>query len=161
EIVDPDTGDGQGNCNLSRTSMAEALADWLATDPTGSGDPDFLIMGDLNAHAQEDPVESLRTHGYVDLLDQPFGPAAPQPFTFHGLAGALDHQMPNAALRKQVAGATVWHINDDEPPVLDYNTEFNPAGYYQPNVFRSSDHDPALVGLTLCVDRSDVNALLA
>ncbi len=45
---DPDTGDGQGNCNLTRTDAAKALVDWLATDPTGSGDPDFLILGDLN-----------------------------------------------------------------------------------------------------------------
>src|SRR5262249_27051723 len=141
EIVDPDTGDGQGNCNLSRTSMANALADWLATDPTASGDPDFLIIGDLNAHAQEDPVFALRSHGYVDLLDQLFGFASTYSFTFDGLAGALDHQLTSPALRTQVSGATVWHINDDEPPVLDYNTEFNPPGYYQANVFRSSDHD--------------------
>ena len=37
-----------------RTAAAQALVDWLATDPTGSGDPDFLIMGDLNSYAQED-----------------------------------------------------------------------------------------------------------
>lgn len=30
--------------------------DWLATDPTGSGDPDVLIMGDLNSYALEDPM---------------------------------------------------------------------------------------------------------
>ena len=39
DIGDPDTGDGQGNCNLTRKAAAEALVDWLATDPTGSGDP--------------------------------------------------------------------------------------------------------------------------
>ena len=32
----------------------QALVDWLATDPTGSGDPDFIIMGDLNSYAMED-----------------------------------------------------------------------------------------------------------
>ena len=37
---DPDTGDGQGNCNQTRRAAAQALVDWLATDPTGSGDPD-------------------------------------------------------------------------------------------------------------------------
>jgi predicted extracellular nuclease len=35
----PDIGDGQGNCNVTRTNAAKALVDWLATDPTGSGDP--------------------------------------------------------------------------------------------------------------------------
>src|SRR5690606_17343905 len=27
----------QGNCNIVRTNAANALADWLATDPTGQG----------------------------------------------------------------------------------------------------------------------------
>ena len=53
-VGDPDTGDGSGNCNLTRASAAEALVDWLATDPTGSGDDDFLIIGDLNSYAKED-----------------------------------------------------------------------------------------------------------
>ena len=38
-VGDPDTGDGQGNCNVTRTNAATALANWLETDPTGSGDP--------------------------------------------------------------------------------------------------------------------------
>jgi predicted extracellular nuclease len=36
--LDPDLGDGQGNCSQTRRAAAEALVDWLATDPTGSGD---------------------------------------------------------------------------------------------------------------------------
>ncbi len=38
DVGDPDLGDGQGNCNLTRAMAAQALVDWLATDPTGSGD---------------------------------------------------------------------------------------------------------------------------
>jgi uncharacterized protein len=57
DVGDPDMGDGQGNCNGTRTLAAEALVDWLATDPTGSGDPDFLIIGDLNSYAMEDPID--------------------------------------------------------------------------------------------------------
>ena len=56
DVTDPDTGDGQGNCNLTRTSAAIALANWLATDPTNSRDPDFMILGDLNAYKMEDPI---------------------------------------------------------------------------------------------------------
>lgn len=51
DVGDPDLGDGQGNCNGTRTMAAEALVDWLATDPTGSNDPDILILGDMNAYA--------------------------------------------------------------------------------------------------------------
>jgi uncharacterized protein len=50
----------------------------------------------------------------------------------------------------QVTGTTVWHINSDEPPLLDYNTEFKPQSVqdlYDSNPFRSSDHDPVIVGI--------------
>ena len=61
DIGDPDLGDGQGNCNQTRrAAAAQALVDWLATDPTGSGDPDFLIMGDLNSYAMEDPIDEIK-----------------------------------------------------------------------------------------------------
>jgi hypothetical protein len=42
-------------------------------------------------------------------------------------------------------GAAIWHINADEPRVLDYNEEFNPPHLYSPDAYRSSDHDPVLV----------------
>src|SRR4029079_17076011 len=42
DVGDPDLVDGQANCSQTRRAAAEALVDWLATDPTGSGDPDFL-----------------------------------------------------------------------------------------------------------------------
>ncbi len=45
DVGDPDTGDGQANCNLTRAAAAQALVDYLATDPTGSGDADFMIIG--------------------------------------------------------------------------------------------------------------------
>jgi predicted extracellular nuclease len=52
----PDDDPVQGNCNGTRTAAAEALVDWLAADPTGSGDLDALIMGDLNSYDKEDPI---------------------------------------------------------------------------------------------------------
>ena len=48
-VGDRDVGDGQGGCKVTRTQAAQALADYLATDPTSSGDPDRLITGDLNS----------------------------------------------------------------------------------------------------------------
>ena len=62
-VGDPDTGDGQGNCNGTRTAAADALVDWLDTDPTESGDTDFLLLGDMNAYAQEDPITAFRDAG--------------------------------------------------------------------------------------------------
>ena len=71
DVDDPDTGDGQGNCNGTRTAAAAALMDWIATDPTGSGDADVLVVGDLNSYAKEDPVKTIHrgadgTRGTLD-----------------------------------------------------------------------------------------------
>jgi len=53
------------------------------------------------------------------------------------------------ALASQVTGAAAWHINADEPPVLDYNLEFGrDAGLFDAAIpFRASDHDPVVIGL--------------
>ncbi|MGK7955334.1 MAG: ExeM/NucH family extracellular endonuclease, partial [Crocosphaera sp.] len=58
---DADIGDGQGNFNGTRLRASQALNAWLNSDPTGSGDDDFLIVGDLNAYAQEDPITFLES----------------------------------------------------------------------------------------------------
>lgn len=146
-IGDPNTGDQQGNCNLTRTAAAEALADWLIDDPTGSGDGDFLIIGDLNSYAHEDPIVALTDAGYTDLVRRYGGPHE-YSFVFFGEAGYLDHALANKSMRKQVSGTAVWHINADEPSALDYNN-FNQASLYTDGPWRSSDHDPVIVGLDL------------
>ena len=64
----PDAGDGQGNCNGVRLNAANELAAWLATDPTGTGDPDVLLIGDLNSYAKEDPIAALEGAGYTNLI---------------------------------------------------------------------------------------------
>lgn len=148
----PDANDGQGQCNAVRVAAAAALRDWLATDPTGTADPDILILGDLNAYAMEDPVTTLRTAGYVDLLKTRIGANA-YSYVFDGQWGYLDHALASPTLSTQVTGVTEWHINADEPVVLDYNTENKSAGQlaslFAPDAFRVSDHDPVLVGLAL------------
>ncbi|MFQ5577316.1 MAG: isopeptide-forming domain-containing fimbrial protein, partial [Anaerolineae bacterium] len=152
DVGDPDTGDGQGNCNLTRTAAAAALANWLASDPTASGDPDFLIIGDLNSYAMEDPITTLKARGYTNLLAQFVGPNA-YTYIFAGQSGILDYALANAGLLSQVTGAAVWHINTDEPRVLDYNEEYKPTRQlttmYDPGPYRASDHDPVMVGLDL------------
>lgn len=150
DIPDCDQRDGQGYFNHTRTQAALALRDWLADDPTGSGDPDVLILGDLNAYAREDPVRVLLEAGYSDLLPLFAGPRS-YSYVFDGQWGSLDHALASASLLLQVAGAADDHINADEPSVLDYNTNFKSAGQvaslYAADEFRTSDHDPLLVGL--------------
>jgi hypothetical protein len=148
---DPAPG-GPGSCNVTRTNAAKALVDWIATDPTHSGDRDVLVIGDLNSYAKEDPIDVFVGAGYTDTLAASLGSEA-YSFVFQGLSGYLDHGLASPTLAAQVTGAGEWHINADEPPVLDYNDDFKSANHvntlYAPTPYRSSDHDPLVVGLDL------------
>ncbi|MEM8862683.1 MAG: hypothetical protein AAGD96_30610, partial [Chloroflexota bacterium] len=169
DVGDPDLNDGAANCNVTRAEAAAAMVDWLATDPTASGDEDFLIIGDLNAYRNEDPIDNLElgsddTAGtaddYVDLLDAALGADA-YSFVFDGQVGYLDYALANQALNAQVTGVTSWHINADEINILDYNDDIQDSSEasferesgalptYEANAFRASDHDPIIVGLNL------------
>ncbi|AMK75570.1 MULTISPECIES: ExeM/NucH family extracellular endonuclease [Methylomonas] len=173
DVNDPDTGDGQGNCNQTRTDAAQALASWLASDPTHNGVSNALIIGDLNSYAQEDPISALKNAGYQNLLETLVGNQAAYSYVFDGAAGYLDHGLANAALTPQVKSAGEWHINADEPRALDYNTEFKTAGqinnFYAADAYRSSDHDPLLIKLFVPgdldndgdVDNNDANLIKA
>jgi uncharacterized protein len=156
-LDDPDTGDGQGNCNLTRTRAAQAEADWLATDPTGSGDPDFLLIGDMNSYTFEDPITAFTNAGYTNLARH-FGGLAAYSYVFDGQSGYLDHALASSSLAAQATGATDWHINADEPIALDYNVEFKTANqvntFYAPDAYRASDHDPVVIGLNLESNRA-------
>ena len=157
----PDAGDGQGNCNVVRTNAAIALRDWLAADPTGTGDADVFIVGDLNSYAMEDPVTVLTDAGYTNLVAAFIG-GTPYSYVFDGQWGYLDHALGSVSAALRSAGVVEWHINSDEPSVLDYNTDFKTAGLqaslYAPDRFRVSDHDPIVVGLDAMSDRPTVSA---
>ena len=160
---DPDTGDGSGNCNGTRTNAAEAIVDWLATDPTGSGDPDFLIVGDLNSYTFETPLKALEAGGYVNLVREYNGLTA-YSYVFNGESGYLDHALGSPSAAGQVTGVAEWHINPDEPAVLDYNLNFKSpnqqATLYDPGPYRSSDHDPVIVGLGLAASYDGLRTYL-
>lgn len=163
DVGDPDLGDGQGNCSQTRRAAAEALVDWLATDPTGSGDPDFIIMGDLNSYAKEDTIDEIKagsddiagtSDDFTNLIAHFQGTFA-YSYTFDGQAGYLDYALANQSMFSQITGATEWHINSDEPDILDYDTSFKPPAQealYEPNQYRTSDHDPVVVGLDLDIN---------
>ncbi len=150
EDGDVNAGDGQGNCNGVRTAAAAALAEWASNDPTDSGDPDVLVIGDLNAYLAEDPLRALEAGGLINLLTLADGLPA-YSFVYDGQSGALDHALATPSLAPQVAGAIEWHINADESSVHDYNLEHgrDPALFDPASPYRSADHDPVIVGLDL------------
>ena len=92
------------------------------TRATGRGDPDILIIGDLNAYAMEDPVTLIEGAGYTDLVGS-YIKADAYSYVYFGKAGCPDHALANPSLAAQVLGVTIWHINADEASVLDYNEE--------------------------------------
>lgn len=149
DVGDPDAGDGQGNCNGTRNRAAQALVDWLASDPTGTGRAESLIIGDLNSYAQEDPINTIEGAGYTDLIELFVGTgwaSGAYSFNFQAQSGYLDHGLASSALRPRITGAAFWHVNADEPVALDYN-DFNQPALFTPDQFRSSDHDPVIVGI--------------
>jgi predicted extracellular nuclease len=142
-----DQGDGQGCWNLKRIEQAQSLLTFVETLRNVSGDLDVLVIGDLNAYGKEDPIQTLATGGLIDQIAKRV--QNPYSYVFDGQAGYLDHALTTASLDPQVTGVTEWHINADEPSVIDYNTEFKPQDLYSATPYRSSDHDPVIIGMQL------------
>jgi predicted extracellular nuclease len=93
---------------------------WLATDPTGSTDSDFLLLGDMNAYAMEDPIKAFEAGGYVNMLKLLIGDTA-YSYVFNGETGYLDHALASPSLVSQIKGIAEFHINADEPIALHYD----------------------------------------
>jgi predicted extracellular nuclease len=153
EVANKNKGDGQGAFNAKRRSQALALCKQIDKLRQGNKLPRVLIVGDLNAYEQEDPIDALRAFGLVDLHEQAAGKRQSDErekyysYNYRGQSGSLDHAFATPSLAGDVTGVEVWHINADEPRSLDYNQEFNPKELYEADPFRSSDHDPVLIGI--------------
>lgn len=132
---DTDQADGQACFNATRVAQARALDAFVR-----SLGGDALVIGDLNSYAQEDPIDELRSLGYQDLET----PGSSYSYLFDGQVGRLDHALATAPAAARVTGTGTWHINADEPSLYDYD---NPSA--APDPYRSSDHDPVLIGLDL------------
>ena len=140
-----DKGDGQSTYNGDRVREATAIVTFAKSCATYFGDEDVLVMGDLNAYSMEDPIRIFTDAGYANLIKE-FEGAGGYTYSYRGAVGCLDHALANAAIESQVTGCEVFHINADEASVFGYD------GYsYQDNMYRSSDHDPVVVGLRLGV----------
>ncbi|MDL4819360.1 ExeM/NucH family extracellular endonuclease [Actinomadura opuntiae] len=141
--ADTDQGDGQGCFNARRVTQAEAVAELAAREENP------LVIGDLNSYTAEDPIKVLTGAGLAGQTERFVRPEQRYSYVFDGMSGELDHALAGAALSRRVTGATIWHVNSDEPTFLDYNTEYTQPRFYRPDAFRSSDHDPVLIGLRL------------
>ena len=150
--ADADKNDGQSCYNATRVDEAKAVIAAINSNKAFYDDQDALVMGDLNAYAMEDPIQAFVQAGFTDLHRQ-FHADSAYSYVYRGEAGYLDHALANESMTRQITGVTAFHINADEPSNFEYS-----GSAYQPNMFRSSDHDPVVVGIRLG-DNVNVNSL--
>lgn len=143
EGADADQKDGQGCWNALRLDSAQRLHAWLQAAPLGRARDRIVILGDFNAYAMEDPVHWLREEGGWTDAFAAAGVQRPYGYIYQGLSGRLDHALLSPALVPHLRGAAEWHVNADEPDDAGY------AGRNAPGPWRSSDHDPLLLGFDL------------
>ena len=148
---EPYDADGGSGCwDDRRDEQVRQLAAFIAEDVAPFAGSGILVLGDMNSYALEAPMQRLQRAGFYDLLAR-FVPAQER-YTYvyqPGWAGYMDHALADEGLLDSVCGAAVWHINSDEPEFLSYmGARFGPD-LYSADPYRSSDHDPVLVGIDL------------
>lgn len=117
-----------------------------AREPLGQAFQKVLLAGDFNSYAAEDPIRVLAEAGYVDLGAK----ADSQSYVYGGLSGSLDHILASPELASKVTGQDIWNINAIESVGYEYSRyNYNITNLFSSNQYRSSDHDPVLVGLQL------------
>ncbi|PPF48850.1 nuclease [Clavibacter michiganensis] len=142
--------DGQGFFNADRVAQARAVARFATELRASSGSDLLYLLGDFNAYSEEDPIQVLRDAGFVDLV------AARAPgertYSFDGEVGSLDHVLATGTGARQVTGVGVWDVNAPEWAARQYDG----AATDGTSAFRSSDHDPVVVGLDTVRDASSL-----
>ncbi|WP_196158301.1 ExeM/NucH family extracellular endonuclease [Reinekea sp. G2M2-21] len=160
-LSDPDLGDGAGNCNITRSRAAQALATFLSDNPTGVETNNIIMVGDFNSYAKEDPIVALETAGFTNLKDTDKSTEEiPFSYSYSGLLGSLDYIIGSEAMTENLLSIDAWHINSIESDVLDYDTTLDP---YEKNdtyasaddPYYSSDHDPIVAAFYLATTKDD------
>ncbi|MFN3707347.1 ExeM/NucH family extracellular endonuclease [Microcella sp.] len=135
--------DGQGFFNADRVNQAQALKSFAeeiaADDERGEN---ILLLGDFNAYSQEDPIAVFADAGWTSLVDE--RTEGQYTYTFNGELGSLDHIIASPAIAANVTGVGVWDINAAEWGDREYRFGATDGT----SVYRSSDHDPIVVGLS-------------
>jgi len=155
--LDFDQQDGAGCWNYTRELAAQAMVNWL----DGFADVDnILIIGDLNSYDKEDPISLIKLgpdgvidtdDDYFDMMHEIQGDEA-YGYLYGSQIGYLDYALVNKMFQDNVVDVNFWHINADEPDLIDYDMSFKKDAQdaiYAPDAYRSSDHDPVIITLRL------------
>ncbi|UYM07780.1 5'-nucleotidase C-terminal domain-containing protein [Solicola gregarius] len=151
-----DTGDGQGSFNGDRVRQAQALVTFADEQSAAARTTSVFLMGDFNAYTEEDPMQVFYDAGYTDLASR----TQESTYVFDGKVGSLDHVLASATAAEGVAGVDVWNVNSVEPVAYEYSRyNYNATLLYDESPFRSSDHDPIVVGIDPDAKFVDLNLL--
>ena len=137
----PDSGenanqkDGQACWNPVRRASAKKMSVWAKSIATSTGTDNILILGDMNAYRNEDPIGSIRDAGFIELMDKKREPT--YSFVYYGQHGTLDYAFSSNSLLEQVEQAFIWHANTPFPANMDLPQPW--LGF--------SDHDPVVVDI--------------
>ncbi|MDJ0663242.1 MAG: ExeM/NucH family extracellular endonuclease [Acidimicrobiia bacterium] len=145
--ADENQDDGQACYNARRVLQAERVLEFVDALQAFSGDDDVIVLGDLNSYLAEDPILELETE-----LTNVFAEMSVNPYTYNFFAassapwigrGSLDHILVTPEMAHKVSDVEAWNINGDEPNMLGWTNPDDSA----PGPYRSSDHDPIVMGL--------------
>lgn len=128
--------------NANRVENAEHLSYFLQTELNNRyyNDEDILIVGDLNCGTMEEPVLYLESEGYENQLTR-FAPNE-YSYVFDDEVEYLDHALASTSMAAQITGAQPYHLNADETYKHYYT-------YGDTTMYRYSDHDPIIIGISL------------
>lgn len=135
----------EGCFNADRVNQANALADFTAGLADELGVEDVFLLGDFNSYAAEEPVVALETAGFINVNE-----SRTASYSYQGKVGSLDHIFANAAAGENVADYGVWQINAGESVLAEYSRlNYFASDHYDTTFFRSSDHNPIIVGIEI------------
>ncbi len=143
--------DGQGNANDRRILQANSLVAFADEFKALRGITRVFLAGDFNAYSEEDPIQVLEAAGY-NHLESTSDPDE-ESYNFDGQIGSLDHVLANPAALTDVEDVDIWTINGYESVYYEYSRyNYNVTNLYQPDQFKSSDHNPEIIGINVPVE---------
>jgi predicted extracellular nuclease len=167
---DPDL---QGSCENLRVSAAQHLGSELAKIEGNK-----LILGDLNSYASEDPILLLTalpddhpvmparmtfidgtpmdgehpaaittSFGFKNVIKDKY--PLSYGYSYNDTLGTLDYILVDADTAAKVVDAVQWNINAVESTMFEYSTQYSGELEKFNDMYRASDHDPAIVILNV------------
>jgi predicted extracellular nuclease len=134
---DADQNDGQSCWNLMRTTSAHKMSAWVKSLAGASKLENVIIMGDMNAYRNEDPIKAIRQAGFEELMDDQASPTFS--YMYFGEAGTLDYAFISPALKQNISRSLIWHANSTMPANMTLPLPW----------MRFSDHDPVIVDVSI------------